>query len=259
MKIYIPTRGRVHKQTTWDRLSPNLKKETVLVCPVDEVGRHLMMGRPAIVCPYPGIGPTRDYILDMAYSYGQQNILMLDDDIILQRRRADTRITNSTHAEQEETIQWIEAQLNGGWVHACIGTRFLGYASTMEYQAPGRAMYALAYNVPAVVSSGARFCKGFEDFDGMNTMEDFNMTLRLLKMRECNIVSMEHRLTPHATNAEGGCSTWRTAQFASRSARRLAELFPDVVKLRPKKAWVGEGMTELIIMDVTIQWKRALR
>lgn len=258
MMIFIPTRGRVENQVTWDRMSPELKAMTYIVCPPEEVEQHERLGREAVGCEPSGIGPTRDFILNLATRYNFRNILMLDDDLTLQIRQSEgATISNSSDDDQLRAIRWLSDCLDNGFAHAGLAPRFLAFANTKDYLSPSRSMYALAYDVPKVMDVGARFCRGFEEFEGKNTMEDFNMTLQLLQAGLPNVVSLIHRITPRATNASGGCSTWRTGFWASKSAEALAELFPDVVRLRKKKAW--QGMTESEIYDVTIQWKRALK
>lgn len=40
MQIYIPTRGRIAKQETWDWLPAKWQERTNLVCPPEEVDAH---------------------------------------------------------------------------------------------------------------------------------------------------------------------------------------------------------------------------
>jgi hypothetical protein len=257
MNIFIPTCGRVESQTTWDHLAPELRNITWLVCPKEELEGHENKSRSVIVCPVEGIGPKRDYILSMAQANGFDHVLMLDDDIVLQRRRKDGKITNSDDRDQMDAVAWLDACLENGFLHAALSIRSLGFMDPHEYVSPGRAQgAALACNVPAIMTAGVSFCKGFEDFEGHNTMEDFNLTLQLLRMGFPNVVSFEHKITPKSTNVAGGCSSWRTPELVNASAERLVSLFPGIVKLRTKKAWEGMGSKE--INDVTVQWKRAL-
>ena len=45
MKIYIPTRGRIGTQTTWQSIGDWGRKNACLVCPESEVSYHLKYGR----------------------------------------------------------------------------------------------------------------------------------------------------------------------------------------------------------------------
>ena len=251
LKIFIPTLGRVQKQSTYNRLPDVLKKKTFIVCPTEEVYAHEDLGRQVIACDKIGIGPTRDYIVDWAANKDIKYIVMLDDDVVLQRRRHDFRITNvKTEEEYLAAFEWLgktlEIVAHCGW-----GTRFLGYATQGKETSPGRMMYCLAYDVDVVKKLGASFSKG-APWDG--TMEDFYMTLQLLQAGYPNVVSLEWRASPGPSNAKGGCSTWRTTKCQNESAERLARLYPNLVTVRHKKNWdgMGEGM-----LDVRIAWRKA--
>jgi hypothetical protein len=249
--IYIPTRGRVDKQKTYHRLPQSVKDYAVLVCPPDEVEEHNSRGRNAVACEAVGIAATRDWIIEHAIENGIWHLMMLDDDMILQRRREDGRITNCDDQEMLDAIQWVYNSL-GDYAHVGLGTRFLGYNEPGEHVNTTRMMYALAYDVRVITSVGATFCKGMPQ---PSTMEDFNMTLQLLKAGYDNCVSLEWRITPGQSNAPGGCSLWRTTPVQSRSAVALAALHPGLVTVRPKKEWrdMEDGM-----MDVRVKWKQAL-
>lgn len=252
MRIFIPTLGRVNKQHTLNRMPAHIAEEATVVCPPEEVEAHENLNRNVLACPLKGIGPTRDFILAHARREYTKYIVMLDDDIVLQRRRRDFRITNTKDPnEYVSALQWLEDQLKYV-VHCGWGTRFLAYASKANIFSPGRMMYCLAYDVEKVAESGATFTNGMLPD---STMEDFNMTLQLLRAGYPNRVSLEWRASPGASNAPGGCSTWRTTAIQTDSAMRLQEMFPEVVTTRLKKQWVGmqEGM-----YDVRIQWKKAL-
>jgi hypothetical protein len=254
ISIFIPTRGRVHKQSTLARMPKELRDQATVVCPPDELTQHEDLGRSVLVCPDPGISATRDFIMYHAAAEDIKYIAMLDDDVVLQRRREDFRITNvKDDNEYILAVLWLEEQLDNGYAHCGWGTRFLAYAAKGTEISPGRMMYCLAYDVEKVMKLGATFSKGLK-WD--STMEDFNMTLQLLRAGEENVVSLVWRASPGPSNAPGGCSTWRTTACQSESAQRLAEMYPEFVKLRRKKQW--EGMEEGM-MDVTIQWRKAWR
>ena len=253
ISIYIPTLRRIDRQRTLDHLPPKVAKRAVLVCPPDELAAHRAAGRTALACPCKGITPTRDWILQTALHAGQKHIVMLDDDLIIQRRRADGRITNATPDEVEAALAWLDATLKTH-AHCALAARFLGYGATAEYAEPSRAMYALAYNVPRVAATGATFGHGLPTKG--TVMEDMNMTLQLLMRGLPNRVSLAWRVAPGASNIHGGCSAWRSTAGQVASAQALQRMFPAVVRLRSKKAW--QGMDEGLV-DVTVQWRKALR
>jgi hypothetical protein len=258
LKIYIPTLGRVNRQITFEQMPPKVREITTLVVHDDEFHQHRELGRNVLSCPIQGdgIGPVRDWILARAAMRGEKYIMMLDDDLTVQRRAKGGRILNATEAEYLEALEWVEETLASGITACGLGVRFLAWAEKVkEYAEPARMMQSLAYNVKMVKMSGARFMHGFEDMPKA-LMTDFNMTLQLLRNGLTNRVSLLHRITPRAPNAPGGCATWRTEALQSKSAMRLANLHPEVVSIREKKGWTGMGPK---MWDVNVQWKKALR
>lgn len=246
MKIYIPTRGRMEKQTAWNRLPKRWKKHAILVCPINEVSEHARKGRTVVGCPAEGIAPTRDWIVGHAHKNGHSRILMLDDDITLQY--AGDKIVDSTDAQGDEALTWMDNVLKTH-AHASMMPRFLNPLVRGE-QYNMRAMYALGYNVDILWSRRAAFTR-----DGKaDTMEDFYMTLQLLTSGYDNVVHATYRVNPGPSNAPGGCSTWRTTPGQTTSARALNAIWPDYVRLREKKEWQG---MESGMQDVTIYWKKA--
>jgi hypothetical protein len=255
VNIYIPSSGRADRLKTVERLTESLRHETLLVVPPAEVRGYIGKGVGVIECPHDGIVRTRDFIMEHAVKIARTDkFVMLDDDLIFQRRRSNDRITDCTGPETEMAFQWLERQLDEV-AHAGFGARFLGYASTEVYTEPGRMMYVLGYNVAACREAGVSFGKGLNQF---STMEDFNMTLQLLTKGYPNRISLEWRCSPGMSNAPGGCSLWRTSVRQTESAKRLEGMFPGIVTVRPKEKW--QGMEDLEDMfDVRVAWKKALK
>ena len=63
-------------------------------------------------------------------------------------------------------------------------------------------------------------------------------------------------VTCSETNAEGGCSTWRTLEVHNEAQRQLASLWPEYIKVKeklvPSGPWKGQ-----IKLATTIQHKKA--
>ena len=95
--IFIPTRGRVDVQKTWDWLSPELQARTFLICPKEEVSAHEDAGRNAIPrpesCKY--ISDVRQYMVSLS---GGEDFIMSDDDL-----RFCCRIEGTTDLRQART------------------------------------------------------------------------------------------------------------------------------------------------------------
>lgn len=257
LKIFVPTRARVEKQVTLSRMPEKLRRQAFTVCPRDEASNHKEWKRNVLICDEKGIAATRDWIMWYAKKQGIKRLVMLDDDVVLQRRRKDMRITNADEKEYEGAFKWLDTKLKT-FAHASWGTRFLAFAAEGEQLSPGRAMYALGYDVKKFFEAKAGFCK---DMPRMPVMEDFHVTLQLLRAGHPNVVSLEWRASPYASNAPGGCSTWRNIKNHSDSAKRLAKLHPEFVKVRVADTeWKGEGMPEgEKRLEVTVQWQKAAK
>lgn len=259
LKIYIPTKARVDRQITLGHLPPKLHRRTFLVTSHEEALEHKKRGVKATVlsCSEKGIAATRDWIMKHAKNEGFKRVVMLDDDLCLQRRRKDMRITNASPEEYQAAFEWLDSALKTH-AHASWGTRFLAYAAEGSHMSPSRAMYALGYNVKLFHEVGASFCKDMPEFP---VMEDFHVTLQLLKAGYPNLVSLEWRASPYRSNAPGGCSTWRTLKRHNESAKRLVKLHAPYAKLRTADTeWEGEGMPEgQKRLEVTCYWQKALK
>lgn len=252
LKIYIPTYRRVYKQTTLNRLPEDIQKKVFLVVPPDEVEQHKANKVKATVlaAKVKGIGEKRNWIMAHAKKNGFKRIVMLDDDLTLQKRRDDMKITNLEGKEFHEAFKWMDDTLKK-YAHATFGMRFLGYADTAEVKEGARAVYVLGYNVKQFFEAKADFTKGLPN---PPNMEDFHVTLHLLTRGYPNLLSLVYRCSPYGSNLAGGCSVDRNAEDLARSAKRLTELYPGLVKLRAKKGWYDEEHT-----DVTVQWQKALK
>ncbi len=96
-------------------------------------------------------------------------------------------------------------------------------------------------------------------WDRMPLMEDFDVTLQLLRLGYENAVLYEFAWNQSGgSSAAGGCSGYRTNEMQAQCAGRLKELHPDFVTVVTKKAKGGawKGMEER--KDVRMQWKKAL-
>lgn len=260
--IYIPTKGRWLKQKTYSQLPEDLRQDVRFVVPFHEGPLYQQQFPPERVLYTPekleGIAATRDHIMQFAAMWGQRYIVMLDDDLTLQRRLVDPDtgsmpIRNSTKLQIYEAFQWLVDKLNEGYIHCGWSIRFNAFATPGEEMSPGRMMHCLAYNVQEVMRLNAKFSKGV---DTWHSMDDFNMTLQLLSAGFPNVVSLVHRMNPAASNSSGGASTWRTLQTQNASAQRMKQLFPDFVRIREKKNWRGMDGEKMI--DITADWKQAL-
>ena len=90
----------------------------------------------------------------------------------------------------------------------------------------------------------------------VDVMEDFDVNLQILRGGGSNTSLHYWAQGQSMTNAPGGCSTYRTHEVHERSAEKLAELHPGLVRLRLKENKTDAGGFGTR-KEVTIQWKKA--
>lgn len=251
MKIYIPSMGRVGNQITFNNLPPKLQRLAVLVVPQSEAKQHGQI--PILVHPAKckSIGPVRQFIIEAhdIPAHGPK-LIMLDDDLTFFQRREDepSRFRNAEPADIIAGFLAVEKLLSSKVPHAGIRHREMAQdAAVVQYGT--RALRALAYHAGAMRSLKVRF-------DRSIVMEDFDVTLQLLRMGLPNAVFSGLIQNQVRSNAPGGCSTYRTAEKQKEGAMTLKKLHPDFVKVvekTTKGAWGGGTRT-----DVVVSWKKAL-
>lgn len=93
-------------------------------------------------------------------------------------------------------------------------------------------------------------------WDNLPVMEDFDVTLQLLRLGYENMVLFEWAWGQPSSNAPGGCSAYRTYEVQKAGAEGLAALHPDYVTpvQKPSKNWRGFDHR----WDVKVRWKAAL-
>lgn len=263
MQIYIPTRTRWNNQRTWNELTPELKSRCHLVTDPDQADKipsyarqkYEREGTKIIVLPegHKGIAAVRQWIMDNAED---RYIVMLDDDMTLHVKNEHGKIVKAQPADVDGMFEWLEDKVSGvqgrRFVHAGITPRFLNWNCSDTFKVNTRMMHVLAYDREAVAEAGCRFTKNVpESF----SMDDFHMTLQLLRAGLQNIVNVHYCTNPSASNAEGGASTWRTTESHNASAEALKANHPDFVTVKIKQDWKGMGSGQR--KDVTVQWQKA--
>lgn len=264
MKIAIPTLGRVHNQLTLNRLPYYLWGDVILVCPPVEVKAHREEnpGVDVVGCGEIGIGRTRDWILNEMYLRGEEKVLMLDDDLKFYRRKTNgaVNLRDATVEEMPDMIDMIDALLDHYVQVGMVIRQSAGHIDDThsDYMENNRVMTVHAYQVEAVHKHGWRFVAPTDP--DLVVMEDFNMTLQILLAGQMNAIISSWAFGQSESNAEGGCSYYRTGSVQEESAILLSQKYPNVVKLREKTtktAWAGVASEEGTRTDVTVYWKKA--
>ncbi len=253
MKIYIPSLHRMD-QKTWEALPPEWQNKTTIICHRDDVEPLRLKYRSMSVRQQPtalkGIGPIRQYLLDTC---PENKMVMMDDDLRFSARfDGTTKLRKADEKDMQSMMDAVEEALDD-FAHCAVSAREGNNHVLEDATEVGRPLRFLAYNRLMVKPVGARF-------DRIELMEDFDMTLQLLRvgLPNCILWSWAHDQVG-GSNAKGGCSTYRTGEKQAEAARTLAALHPGFVKVVEKEtkgAWKGLAVNGKRT-DVQISWKKA--
>lgn len=196
-----------------------------------------------------GIGEVRQHIIVSAINKGFSHVIMLDDDLTFAKRRLDEpdKFENMKPKDYARMFSRLE-KLFAGFNHIGMCSREGGNRLEPGYVENTRMLRILGYDLNAYSKSGAQY-------DRMELMEDFDVTLTMLRAGYPNAVLTDYCHNQKSSNAPGGCSTYRTLEKQAAAAHKLAKLHPGFVKTvekTTKTAWNGATRT-----DVRIAWKKA--
>jgi hypothetical protein len=253
--IYIPTRGRMNNQVTWQSIGPEGREHAVLVCPQDEVNWHTKQGRYCLNRgDLKGINNVRQFILEHAVEQGHDKIIILDDDLIF-GRRIHGLAPNLRKTNQEEMHELWErmGSMLDSYVHVGVSPRQMNDKHFPHVFKEGMRQNAVHGIQPKVLH------KENIRYDTMELMEDYYVTLSLFNLGYPNYVIVDWTWDQRgASGAAGGCSSYRNAELQERASLALAEKFPDYVKAVQKQTKTGwDGMKTR--WDVRVQWRKAAK
>ena len=253
MHIYIPTKGRVHEQITWENLK-SLQKHTHLVIPKSEYNLHKKYNRNLITHNKEGIGSTRQFIVNHAIKNNQSKILILDDDLVFSIRANSDKWNLRPVVGRELFIIFKRLEkLLDKYTHATLSPRFMNnvhYPITEKLITPQRAVHAIRPKILKKHNIRYDFCE---------IMEDHYVTLSLLSLGYPNCMITNAAWDQKGiSNAAGGCSTYRNLELQEKISNKLKNKFPDFVRIvrkKPKTGWdnIGERV------DVRVQWQKAYK
>lgn len=251
--IYVPSMGRANRVHTLASIPPKRLKDTYLVVPRKE-GEEYWKANPKVKIlgiNEKGIGPTRDFCVNHAHKDLAQHMVMLDDDLDFAARRADdpTKFSSIGHGSNQLVVMFnkIDELLKTN-AHVGVLAREGGNRVLSPLVFNNRMLRVLAYRVGVLQEHSIGFSR-------LKLMEDFDVTLRLLRMGYPNAVLAQWVQNQAGSNLAGGCSTYRTPEMQAAAAAALAKLHPGFVKQVTKKTKTAWGWGER--QDVVIQWKKA--
>jgi len=272
MMIVIPSTKRTYKQITLAHLRRyKMADRACLVVPHDEHKRYvhehgekvrIEATPPEIV----GISKTREWIMTVLPDMIEARyVFMLDD--CYRPDIADPKLKMIETAEKmKEMLDTIENWMRvDGFEHVGLSARqgnnrpFYDAQKVYglhKYRDATRMMNAYAYDTRFIrdMVRAKKIVLG-----RLPVMEDFDLTLQLLRLGYPNRVSFEFCWNQRSSGAEGGCSSYRTYEMQADAANRLADFHPGFVKRVTKESkatsesW--KGMKQRI--DVNVFWRKA--
>lgn len=232
-----------------------------LVVPASEAQKYAKMASvyrvKVLPCNAEGIALTRRAIGTHAAKAGVDSFLMLDDDLrFIHRVKADeVPLAPNTPLDNVRMLMDIEAALEQ-YAHASLSPRQAN--NNHLYEVPwGRA------DLPARICVRALRALGFQTkyfntckHGRVDIMEDFDVALQLIARGLPNIELRYWAQDQAQTQARGGCSAYRTHELHEANVRKMAKMWPGIVKVRDKQNKTGGEFGTRI--EATIQWKQAL-
>ena len=246
--IYIHTAGRPDKQITLKSFPSEIIKHTRLV--VQEKEKHYYEPSKNFIVVLPShintLSPTRQWILENSET---EKFVMMDDDLTFAYRTefAGTKLHKANFDTIVRMFNDIEYALDK-YDHVGISAREGDNRVETSLKENTRMMRLLAYNKTKVLETGAKF-------DRIDTKQDFDMTLQLLRKGHKNAVLYDYAHNQPGSNNTGGCSVYRDSEMMNRCSHELVKLHPEFVKVvekATKTSWGGGVRT-----DVRIAWKKA--
>lgn len=201
-----------------------------------------------------GIAQTRHIIGLHCRDRVVDHFLMLDDDIrfLVRRDEDDWRLRGPNTDEVMEMLSAVDKSLllyDHVGISAREGNNRIGTGGKSLRAENTRTLRALAYQTESFLSV---------EHGRVDVMEDFDVNLQILRQGGSNCCLHYWAQGQAMTNAPGGCSTYRTHAVHEKSAHKLAELHPGLVRLRQKTNKTDrEGFGTRT--EVTIQWKKAAK
>lgn len=249
LEVYVVSRSRFERSDTLERLE-ECASRVRLVVPSSQLERYKQLanqyGCKLLGCPADGIALTRQFCGEQCQS---DKFLMLDDDLKFYRRisKTDSKLRHPRELDCSisSMLLLVERCLDS-YVHVAISAREGNNRLVWSGADCSRPLRALAYQRDKFLSVV---------HGRVEIMEDFDVTLQLLRKGYKNHVIACWAQNQSQTQMPGGCSDYRTRDLHATNVQKLARLHSPFVRLRKKRNKSGgEFGTRL---EATIYWKKA--
>jgi hypothetical protein len=243
----------MHRQITWEWVSPYWRDRTVLVAHPSEAPTLEMLGYPVITTPahVDTIGVKRQWIFDQHLG---EHAVILDDDLTFAVRRTDepTKFTNVKHVPGE--FDRMMDNLLGLFMAApLVGIRNRSGANREHEK---HALANRRQHDVIGVDVGVMRRHGFR-LDRTTLMEDFDFVLQFLTAGYSNLLLNTHTEDDAGRDGEGGCADERDLAKQEAAAHWLAAQWPDYVTVVQKETKGGGDWA--VRSDVRVQWAKAAK
>lgn len=264
LPIFIPTLNRAHlhgqqmtRQRTLRNLPPKMRKATTLVvdpldykahrADYDDIMREFQVKLAVVPKPNMGIALTREFI---GRELATNKFIMVDDDLRFYHRIGDDykHLYKNELVDTERMFADLDEALDR-FAHVAISARQFNNADTNkpESRQNKRAIRVLGFRREEFISV---------EHGRVEIMEDFDVTLQLLRKGIPNLVFFKWAQDQYETQEMGGCSTYRTLELHNASVRKMAKLHKDFIKVVEKKDnRAGQGFGTRL--EAQIRWEVA--
>lgn len=254
LTIFIPSSGRVDRQITLAQLPPAYRKRTTLAVPSKEYDAYCKRWPDDSVSPIPvmGISETRKWLMGFCRT---RYCMMLDDDMVFAYRpvmSSPKLLSVSAAGVGVSQLMTYWLGLMKQFAHVGLSARQGNNHVSEPYKTCCRMFNAYTYDL-AVLEPLLRAGKVVPG--RLPVMEDFDLTLQLLRAGHPNAVIYRWCWNQPGSNAAGGCSQYRTGEMQAQAATELARLHPGFVRVVEKESKNWDGMNKR--MDVTVYWQKA--
>jgi hypothetical protein len=250
MKIFIPTRARIHKQITRQKFFlDKIPYPVIFVVPESEHSAYLRNWPGSHMLTVPDefrLSNIRQWLVDTQRE--DPHHCCFDDDLVFLRRKSPLDVHQRSDMRIQDAIecfQRIEFWLKDGWAHGALSQRSGNNHETGAFKVIGRATDTHFYNAEVIHGEGLKF-------NDVILRQDFHMTLSLLERGYPNIIDHEF-ISGQTDGKAGGCEVYRTKEMLEEQAHLLASLHPEFVTVITKVRKTGFGES----VDVRIQWVKA--
>jgi hypothetical protein len=245
LEVFVPSRSRWERSLTLEALQGKWDR-VALVVPAAQVAKYRPLatrhGVRLLPCPAQGIAGTRQWIGRMAKGH----FIMLDDDLrFYTRAKEGVALFQFGKHDMSAMLIYVHRLLDL-YAHVAISAREGNNRLDYPWVTNSRPLRALAYRKGPFIEC---------EHGRVAIMEDFDVTLQLLKMGYRNCILTAYAQDQPGTQAPGGCSDYRTHALHEANVRKMHKLHGDLVKLRQKENKTGgEFGTRL---EATIYWEKA--